>query len=120
MDIQSERLPTKQFINIHDIKSRILEILSGVSWGSILGQILFNILIDFFLYHIQSTNTHNYADYDLLLAAADNVAVVIKTLEEADEALSWINCNFVFANFEKSLAITPKNYNKYTKDIKIK
>ena len=100
---QSYLSKRKQFVNIHGFMSDILEILSGVPQGSILGPILFNIFINDLLYHIKSTNTHNYADDNVLSAAADNVAGVIKSLETgADEALAWIDYNFMFANLDKT------------------
>ena len=55
---QSYLSKRKQFVNIHGFMSDILEILSGVPQGSILGPILFNIFINDLLYHIRYTNTH--------------------------------------------------------------
>ena len=118
---QSYLSKRKQFVNIHGFMSDILEILSGVPQGSILGPILFNIFINDLLYHIKSTNTHNYADDNVLSAAADNVAGVIKSLETgADEALAWIDYNFMFANLDKFQAMISKKDNTDTKDLEIR
>ena len=96
----------KQFVSIQGIMSDILEILSGVPQGSILGPILFNIFINDLLYYIKTTDTHNYADDNALSTAADSIAKVIETLEKgADEALSWIHDNFMSANLDKFQAI---------------
>ena len=111
----------KQFVSIHGIVSDILEILSGVPQGSILGPILFNIFLNDLLYHIKSTNTHNYADDNVLSAAADSVDKVIETLETgSDEALSWLKSNFMFANLDKFQAIISRKDKKDTKDLKIR
>ena len=88
---QSYLTKRKQFVSIHGFVSDILEILSGVPQGSILGPILFNIFLNDLLYHNKSTNTHNYEDDNVLSAAADSVDKVIKTLETgSDGALSYI------------------------------
>ena len=108
---QSYLSKRKQFVSIHGIMSDILEILSGVPQGSILGPILFNIFINDLLYHIkstilESTNVHNYVEDNVLSAAAESIRELIKILEKgADEALSWTDNNFMNANLDKFQAI---------------
>ena len=111
----------RQFVSIHGIMSDILEILSGVPQGSILGPILFNIFLNDLLYHIKSTNTHNYADDNALSAAAKTVAKVIELLETGgEEALSWLNDNFMFANLDKFQAIVSRKDKKDENDLEIR
>ena len=58
------------------------------------------------LYYVKSTNTHNYADDNVLSAAANCIGELIKILEKgADEALEWIDFNFMHANLDKFQAI---------------
>ena len=71
-------------MNINGTLSDILEILSGVPQGLILGPILFNIFINDFLLHIKSTNTHNYAD-DNTLSAFDDTAMKLKNLKKRQQ-----------------------------------
>ena len=68
----------KQFVNINGTLRHIFKILSGVPQVSILGPILFNIFINNLLLHIKSTDTHNYADENILSAYSDTVIEVIK------------------------------------------
>ena len=58
----------KQFVSINGTLSDILKILSGVLQGSILGPILFNILVEDLC-----TNTPNYADDNTLSAYGDGL-----------------------------------------------
>ena len=111
----------KQFVNINGTLSDILEILSGVPQGSILGPILFNIFINDLLVHIKSTNTHNYADDNTLSAYGDTVIEVTKSLEKgAEEALSWFLSNGMSANADKFQAIFCRKDKKSTAGISLK
>ena len=118
---QSYLSKRKQFVSIHGIISDILEILSGVPQGSILGPILFNIFLNDLLYYIKSTNIHNYADDNVLSAAANCISELIKILEKgADEALEWIDFNFMHANLDKFQAIISTKDKRDTKDLEIR
>ena len=118
---QSYLSKRKQFVSTHGIMSDTLEIISGVPQGSVLGPILFNIFLNDLLYHIKSTNTHNYADDNVLSAVADTIKEVIKILENgADEALSWTNANFMSANLDKFQAIISTKNNIDTVSLEIR
>ena len=96
----------KQFVNMNGSLSDILEVLSGVPQGLILGPILINIFINVLLLHMKITNTHNYADDNTLSAYGDTVNEVKKSLEKgAEEALSWFTSNRVSANADIFRAI---------------
>ena len=89
-------------MNINGTLSDILEILSRVPRGSMLGPVQFNIFINDLLLHIKSTNTHNYADDNTLSAYGGTIIEVTKSLEKgAEEALSWFLSNGMSANADK-------------------
>ena len=67
-------------MNINGNLSDILEILSGVPQGSILGSIIFNIFVDDLLLHRKSIYTHNYAYDNALFTQDDTVTGVTKSL----------------------------------------
>ena len=77
-------------------------ILSGVPQGSILGPLLFNIFMcDMFL-KLKGTYFIGYADDNTPSVVRDNIAVVIKALEEIGESLvNWFSNNEMTLNIDK-------------------
>ena len=81
----------------------------------------FNILLNDLLYLNKSTNTHNYADDNVLSGAANSVNKVINTYEIGDdEALSWVKSNFIFANLDRFKAIISRKNRKDIKNVEIR
>ena len=74
----------KQCFKIKNVCSDLLKILSGVPQGSILGLILFNILLnDLFL--CLKRSRHNFADDNTITTVCDQLADLTKILETEGE-----------------------------------
>ena len=92
----------EQSARINAVYSLYEIILSGVPQGSILGPIIFNIILNDLFYFIVNSEIHNYADDNTLSASSNTVKNLIKTLEkESEVALTWLNDNKMIANPEK-------------------
>ena len=68
---------------INDAYSKYCEILFGVSQGSILGLLLFNIYICDMFYDINDCDIPSYADDNTPYARSSNLDAVINKLEES-------------------------------------
>lgn len=110
----------KQAVKINGMLSDLLEILSGVPQGSILGPILFNLFLNDLLYHIKSCNPHNFADDNALSAIADSKEELVKSLEKGSgEAINWLDENHMIANPGKTKGIILTKGNGNTAGINI-
>ena len=80
----------KQCVKINNICSDFLKNFSGVSQGSILSLILFNIFLN---------DLHNFADYNTITVVCDLLADLIKILEtEGELSVGWFRENEMVVN----------------------
>ena len=91
-----------QRVKIGSAFSEWLEILLGVPQGSILGPLLFNILINDFFAFISGCEICNYADDNTLYSCSETVENVLSDLESGlTNSLKWLSVNQLVANPEK-------------------
>ena len=96
----------KQRTKIDDNYSSWTEILFGVSQGSILGQLLFNVFLADLFFIVKDIDIANYADDNTSFIVEDNIENVIVSLEEATNALfDWFDNNRLKSNPDKCHAL---------------
>ena len=84
-------------------------ILSGVSQGSILGPILFNILINDLFLWLTKCDLHNFADDNTITVTCKKLNDLLLTLEkESESVVDWFRNNSMIANPDKFQAIIMK------------
>ena len=77
----------KRRIKIENTYITWMEIVFGVTQGSILRPLLFHIFLPGLFFFISNLSIPNYADDNTSYIAADNIDDLIKSLEEASTAL---------------------------------
>ena len=88
-----------QRVKIGSVFSSYLEILRGVPQGSILGPILFNIVINDLIFFIQETEVCNFADDTTIYSCSLNYEQVAHKLSnDTYIVLNWFKVNSMAAN----------------------
>ena len=92
----------RQRIKIENNYITWMEIVFGVTQGSILRPLLFNIFLAGLFFIISNINIASYADDNTSYIAADSIDDLIKSLEEASTALfQWFDNIFFKSNLGK-------------------
>ena len=95
-----------QNVIINNTHSVFQVILSGVSQGSILDSLLFNIFINDLCLWITKTDLLNFADDSTITAAEITIENLISTVEtESQSVIEWFKLNEMTVNPEKFQAI---------------
>ena len=86
--------------------SDLLDIVKGVPQGSILGPILFKIVVNDLFFFVHKCELYSYADDNTLSNSDKSLEKVIASLEEdSKELINWFSVNKMQADPEKFQAI---------------
>ena len=103
----------KQRVKIGSTFTDLLDIVSGVPQGSVLGPLLFNIGVNDLIYFNHNTEICNFADDNTIYSCGTNLDRIIIDLEEdLSQALEWFESNRLVANpskFQMMLLGTKRN-----------
>ena len=92
--------------------------IKGVSEGSILGPLLFNLSINDLFFFNLIASIHNFADDNTLSAFAENVSKLINILQSESEVITdWFKKNQMIVNPDKfQVIIIDKKKGDYTNE----
>ena len=94
----------KQCVKISNSFSLLKLILSGIPQGSILGPILFNILMND-IFFLLGSDLHNFADDNTITAVAETTQGLINSLEvKTSNAIKWMEDNGMIAKTDHNTA----------------
>ena len=92
----------KQRVKISSSRSDWTTLSKGVPQGSILGPLLFNILMNDLFLFIEKCNLYNYADDNSLNSSSENLSEVLINLKvDGRNAMDWFMKNGMQANPDK-------------------
>ena len=100
----------KQYVQIDDVSSSMLSINTGVPQGSIVGPLLFNILINDIIMSSDKFNFILYADDTTLNATVESVGetaadIQLSIRNELQKICKWLDLNKLRLNVAKSKSI---------------
>ena len=96
----------RQCVRINNTYSQHETIISGVPQRSLLGTILFDLLINYLFFFVALASLYNFADDNTLSAFATTVSRLIKILEsESEVVIDWFKKNKMVINPDKFQAI---------------
>ena len=101
----------QQGIKINAAESIFKVLLSGVSQGSILGPILFNIFINDLFLFINKAKLANFADDNTIYANSAEMETLLDILEKENEtAIKWFKQNQMIVNRDKLQAMVLRRH----------